>query len=74
METRERRKQDNRRDDRATAERIEMAVLTARAFDHRAARSYLLLSGVHPRVADDFVRRFPTQLRQTARQSTDRRV
>lgn len=74
METRERRKPYNRRGDRVTAERIEMAVLTARAFDHRAARTYLLLSGVHPHVADDFVRRFPTQLRQTARETSDRRV
>jgi hypothetical protein len=60
------RNQSSRRTDRWSAERIDLAALTARAFDLHLARNYLRLSGLEPRLVDSFSTRYPAQLRAPA--------
>jgi hypothetical protein len=54
-----------RRVDRLTAERFDLAVLTARAFDLRAASTYLRLSGVRNVLVERFLKRYPDRVRAT---------
>jgi hypothetical protein len=66
-----------RRNDSGTAERFDMAVRTALAFDQGAAYSYLAISGVEHMLIRSFAERFPTQVRAVASlpwQSSDRRT
>lgn len=60
------RNRQQRRTDRWTAERLDLAALTARAFDLHAAKNYLRLSGVPSHLIDNFVARFPGALRAAA--------
>lgn len=60
-----RRTQQDRRMDGVTAERFDLAVLAARAFDLRAGQSYLMLSGVDFSLVQTFVTRYPCELRAT---------
>jgi len=65
-----------RRHDSGTAERFDMAVRTAHAFDQGAAYSYLAICGVASRLIRSFAERFPTQVRSVASlpwHSNDRR-
>ena len=57
------RSQRDRRTDSLTAERFDLAVLAARAFDLHAGHSYLVLSGIPPHLARGFVTRYPGRLR-----------
>lgn len=61
----QRRSPRDRRTDSATAERFDLAVLAARAFDLRAGRTYLRLSGISSTVVQGFVDRYPGALRLT---------
>jgi hypothetical protein len=61
----QRRNQD-RRQDNGTAERFDMAVRTALAFDQGAAYSYLAICGVEHMLIRSFAERFPTQVRTIA--------
>jgi hypothetical protein len=56
-----------------TAERFDLAILAARAFDLRAGQSYLTLSGIGPSLVDGFAARFPNALRMTMSSRTERR-
>jgi hypothetical protein len=69
----QRRSQQDRRIDRLTAERFDLAILAARAFDLRAGQSYLKLSGIGPSLVERFATRFPNGLRMTASSRTERR-
>lgn len=62
-----------RRADRATAERVDLAALTARAFDLHAATNYLRLSGVHSDLIDSFAARYPQGLRAPQPERVDER-
>lgn len=55
-----------RRRDSATAERFDMAVRTALAFDQGAAYSYLTICGVEHMLIRSFAERFPTEVRAVA--------
>lgn len=57
------RSRHDRRTDNLTAERIDLAVLTARAFDLHAARNYLLLTGVRFPLLQEFTSRYPAKIR-----------
>lgn len=63
----------DRRMDSWTAERIDLAVLTARAFDLHAAECYLQLSGISPELVQKFTRRFPFTVRPTIPMHTTER-
>lgn len=63
----------SRRSDRATAERVDLAALTARAFDLHAATNYLRLSGVHADLVDSFAARYPQALRAPQPERVDER-
>lgn len=68
------RNHNKRRRDRSTAERVDLAALTARAFDLHAAKNYLKLSGVHNVLIESFAARFPGSLRTAeAERVEDRR-
>jgi hypothetical protein len=56
---------NDRRRDRLTAERFDLAILTARAFDVRAGQSYLRLSGVSTPLVQRFVDSYPNKVRAT---------
>lgn len=56
----------DRRHDSGTAERFDMAVRTALAFDPRAAFSYLTICGMEHTLIRSFAERFPTQVRAVA--------
>lgn len=60
------RRDHDRRVDSSTAERFDLAVLAARAFDLHAGHNYLVLSGVNPMIVHGFIRRFPRALRAMA--------
>lgn len=60
------RRQHERRVDNLTAERFDLAVLAARAFDLHAGHNYLVLSGVNPVIVHGFVSRYPRALRKMA--------
>jgi hypothetical protein len=69
------RSEQDRRTDSWTAERIDLAVLTARAFDLHAARYYLELSGVEADLVRRFAHRYPFTLRPaTPMHPCERRV
>ncbi|MES2898505.1 MAG: hypothetical protein V4723_02200 [Pseudomonadota bacterium] len=53
-----------RRKDQATAERIDIALLTRNAFDEAAAVSYAMLSGVAARLVEDVFSRPIGRLRR----------
>ena len=57
------RSQQDRRTDRSTAERFDLAILAARAFNLRAGQQYLVLSGVSPSLVGRFVAGFPDEVR-----------
>jgi hypothetical protein len=57
------RTEQQRRKDRWTAERVDLAVLTARAFDLYTARNYLRLSGMQDQLIASFSDRYPNGLR-----------
>jgi hypothetical protein len=61
----QRRSQQDRRMDSLTAERFDLAILAARAFDVRAGRNYLMLSGVSSSLVQRFVARYPSGVRVT---------
>jgi hypothetical protein len=63
----------DRRTDSWTAERIDLAVLTARAFDLHAARCYLQLSGISPDLVQRFTHRYPFTVRPTIPMHTSER-
>lgn len=63
----------DRRMDSWTAERIDLAVLTARAFDLHAAKCYLQLSGISPDLVQKFTRRYPFTVRPTIPMHTSER-
>ncbi len=72
----EKRSHQDRRHDTGTAERFDMAVRTALAFDQGAAYSYLTICGVGHTLIRSFAERFPTQVRAVASlpwHTTDRR-
>jgi hypothetical protein len=60
------RSERERRIDRLSADRFDLAVLTARAFDLDAAVAYLSLAGVSTALIDRFARDYPDGLRATA--------
>jgi hypothetical protein len=60
------RSQHDRRTDGSTAERFDLAVLAARAFDLHAGHNYLVLSGVNPTIVHGFVMRYPRATRALA--------
>lgn len=60
------RRNKERRHDLGTAERFDMAVRTALAFDQGAARSYLTICGVEHLLIRSFTERFPTRIRSIA--------
>lgn len=60
------RSHQERRHDLGTAERFDMAVRTALAFDEGAAYSYLAICGIEHPLIHSFARRFPTQIRSIA--------
>jgi len=68
------RSQHDRRVDMSTAERFDLAVLAARAFDLHAGHNYLVLSGVNPVIVHGFVRRYPRALRRVAPAHNERRT
>jgi hypothetical protein len=53
----------DRRQDWATAEKIEMALKTRRAFDEHTAQRFVELSGIPDGLAQDVLRRPPGQTR-----------
>lgn len=55
-----------RRHDSGTAERFDMAVRTALAFDSSAAFSYLTICGMEQKLIHSFADRFPTKVRAVA--------
>lgn len=59
----EKRSNQDRRRDSGTAERFDMAVRTALAFDQGAAYTYLAICGVEHILIRSFAERFPTQVR-----------
>ena len=68
------RRQQDRRVDNSTAERFDLAVLAARAFDLHAGHNYLVLSGINPTIVHEFVMRYPRALRRvTPGRSSERR-
>ncbi len=72
----EKRSNRERRNDFSTAERFDMAVRTALAFDQGAAYTYLAICGVEHPLIRSFAERFPTQIRAVASlpsKFTDRR-
>jgi hypothetical protein len=60
------RRNQERRHDLGTAERFDMAVRTALAFDQGAAFSYLTICGVENLLIRSFAERFPTRIRAIA--------
>ncbi|WP_028100487.1 hypothetical protein [Pseudoduganella violaceinigra] len=62
----EQRSHQDRRLDNGTAERFDMAVRTALAFDQDAAYSYLSICGVERMLIRSFAERFPTRVRAVA--------
>lgn len=64
-----------RRSDAATAEKIDMALLTRRAFDTRTARTFCRLSGIGEPLAEQVLARSTDQVRRTntVLQPADRR-
>ena len=60
------RSHQERRHDSGTAERFDMAVRTAMAFDPGAAFSYLTICGMEQKLIRSFADRFPTQVRAVA--------
>jgi hypothetical protein len=60
------RNERERRMDRLSADRFDLAVLTARAFDLDAAITYLSLAGVSTALIDRFAKDYPDRLRATA--------
>jgi hypothetical protein len=60
------RRQHDRRVDGSTAERFDLAVLAARAFDLHAGHNYLVLSGVNPTIVHGFIVRYPRAMRALA--------
>ena len=60
------RSHQERRHDSGTAERFDMAVRTALAFDQGSAYTYLALCGVEHMLIRSFAERFPTQVRAVA--------
>jgi hypothetical protein len=70
----QKRSKQDRRKDRCTAERFDLAILAARAFDMRAGQQYLLLSGVSPSIMQRFLTGFPDKMRtRTPLYRTERR-
>ena len=59
------RSERDRRTDRLSADRFDLAVLTARAFDLDAALAYLRQAGASPALIDRFAKDFPDRLRAT---------
>jgi len=57
------RRQTDRRTDSWTAERIDLAVLAARAFSLHSAQNFLRLSGIDLALMQQFAVRFPSRLR-----------
>jgi hypothetical protein len=53
-----------RRADHVTAERIHVAELTAHAFNVHRATNYLLILGISAVLIEQFVARFPSNLRK----------
>lgn len=53
----------DRRRDKFTAERFDLAILTAQAFDLRAAQAYLRLSGIDSLLIDQFSEQYPWKVR-----------
>ncbi len=66
----------DRRTDAATAEKIDMALLTRRAFDGRTARTFCRLSGIQERLTEHVLGRGADQVRRTTTTLTpaDRRA
>jgi hypothetical protein len=62
----EKRSYQERRHDTGTAERFDMAVRTAHAFDQGAAYTYLALCGIEHLLIRSFAERFPTRVRAIA--------
>lgn len=60
------RSERERRIDRLSADRLDLAVLTARAFDLDAALAYLSLAGVRNGLIERFAKDYPDNLRATA--------
>lgn len=60
------RSERERRIDSLSADRFDLAVLTARAFDLRTAFTYLSLVGVSNALINRFVKHYPDELRMTA--------
>lgn len=54
-----------RRSDAVTAEKIDMALLTRRAFDSRTARTFCRLSGIHDQLAEHVLGRGADEVRRT---------
>jgi hypothetical protein len=68
------RMQQKRREDHSLAERVDLAALTARAFNLRAAKNYLRLSGVQSDLIESFASRYPdNNLRSPAAERTRER-
>jgi hypothetical protein len=65
--------QQKRRKDHSMAERVDLAALTARAFNLRVARNYLRLSGVESELIESFMSRYPHNLRSPAAERTRER-
>jgi hypothetical protein len=59
----DKRSYQERRHDSGTAERFDMAVRTALAFDQGAAYTYLAICGVEHPLIRSFAERFPTRVR-----------
>lgn len=59
------RSERERRIDRLSADRFDLAVLTARAFDLNTALAYLSLAGVSTELIDRFAKDYPDRLRAT---------
>ena len=59
------RSERERRTDRLLADRFDLAVLTARAFDLNAALAYLNQAGVSTALIDRFAKDYPERLRAT---------
>jgi hypothetical protein len=62
-----------RRTDRQTAERVDLAVLTARAFDLHSATNYLRLSGIPGHLIESFAERYPNALRTSQPERVEER-
>lgn len=58
----QKRSEQDRRKDRLAAERFDLAILAARAFDMRAGQQYLTLSGLHPSIVQRFVAGFSAEM------------